>query len=102
MVQNISEVVVKATGNKSTSVNTMATLSSRTFSIEETQRYAGARNDVARMAINYAGVSAGNDATNEITIRGNSPNGLLWQLEGVEISNPNHFGFMGATGQPWL
>jgi hypothetical protein len=52
------------------------------------------------MAINYAGVAAGNDATNEIIIRGNAPGGLLWQLEGVEISNPNHFGFMGATGGP--
>jgi len=99
-VTNINEVVVKANQNKSATVNTMSTISSRTFSIEETQRYAGARNDVARMALNYAGVSAGNDATNEIIIRGNSPNGLLWQLEGVEISNPNHFGFMGATGGP--
>jgi hypothetical protein len=99
-VTNINAVVVKASDNKAATVNTMSTISSRTFSIEETQRYAGARNDVARMAINYAGVSAGNDATNEIIIRGNSPNGLLWQLEGVEISNPNHFGFMGATGGP--
>ena len=99
-VTNINEVVVKANQNKSSTINTMSTISSRTFSIEETQRYAGARNDVARMALNYAGVAAGNDATNEIIIRGNSPNGLLWQLEGVEISNPNHFGFMGATGGP--
>ncbi len=99
-VTNINEVVVKADQNKSSTINTMSTISSRTFSIEETQRYAGARNDVARMALNYAGVAAGNDATNEIIIRGNSPNGLLWQLEGVEISNPNHFGFMGATGGP--
>jgi len=99
-VTSIHEVVVKANENKSATINTMSAVSSRTFSIEETQRYAGARNDVARMAINYAGVAAGNDATNEIIIRGNSPNGLLWQLEGVEISNPNHFGFMGATGGP--
>lgn len=99
-VTTINEVVVKAAQNKSATINTMSMISSRTFSVEETQRYAGARNDVARMAINYAGVAAGNDATNEIIIRGNSPNGLLWQLEGVEISNPNHFGFMGATGGP--
>lgn len=99
-VTTLDAVVVKAGENKSIAANTMSTVSSRTFSIEETQRYAGARNDVARMAINYAGVSAGNDATNEIIIRGNTPNGLLWQLEGVEISNPNHFGFMGATGGP--
>jgi hypothetical protein len=99
-VTKINEVVVKAGDSKSATINTMSSISSRTFSIEETQRYAGARNDVARMAINYAGVAAGNDATNEIIIRGNSPNGLLWQLEGIEISNPNHFGFMGATGGP--
>ncbi|MBN1791531.1 MAG: TonB-dependent receptor [Bacteroidales bacterium] len=96
----IDEVVVKANERKSATVNTMSSISTRTFSVEETQRYAGVRNDVARMAINYAGVSAGNDATNEIIIRGNAPGGLLWQLEGVEISNPNHFGFMGATGGP--
>lgn len=99
-ITNLDEVVVKANQNKSKPLNAMSGISSRTFSIEETQRYAGARNDVARMSLNYAGVAAGNDATNEIIIRGNSSNGLLWQLEGVEISNPNHFGFMGATGGP--
>jgi hypothetical protein len=99
-VTNMNEVVVKAREDKGNAINTMTTVSSRTFSIEETQRYAGARNDVARMASNYAGVSAGNDATNEIVIRGNSPNGLLWQLEGVEIPNPNHYGSMGTTGGP--
>ncbi len=99
-VTGLNEVVVKAQKDKSSAINTMSTISSRTFSIEEAQRYAGARNDVARMATNYAGVAAGNDATNEIIIRGNSPNGLLWRLEGVEIPNPNHFGSMGATGGP--
>jgi hypothetical protein len=51
----------------------MATISSRTFTIEESQRFAGARNDVARMATNYAGVNTANDAVNDIVIRGNSP-----------------------------
>jgi len=78
----------------------MATVSARTFSVEESQRYAGARNDVARMAANYAGVNTANDAVNDIVIRGNTPNGLLWRLEGVDIPNPNHFGGMGATGGP--
>jgi hypothetical protein len=99
-VKSIDEVVVKARASKSDPLNTMSTVSSRTFSVEETERYAGARNDVARMALNFAGVAAGNDATNEIIIRGNSPNGLLWRLEGVEIPNPNHFGSMGMTGGP--
>lgn len=99
-VTSMSEVVVKAKENKGSAINTMSAISSRTFSVEESQRYAGARNDIARMAVNYAGVSVGNDATNEIVIRGNSPNGLLWMLEGVEIPNPNHFGSLGATAGP--
>lgn len=94
------EIIVKAKKNKAEVNNEMATISARTFTIEESQRFAGARNDVARMASNFAGVSTSNDASNDIVIRGNSPNGLLWRLEGIEIPNPNHFGGMGATGGP--
>ena len=98
-VQKMDEVVVKATKNGEV-LNKMSSISARTFSIEESQRYAGARNDVSRMATNYAGVSSSNDALNDIVIRGNSPSGLLWRLEGVDIPNPNHFGNLGATGGP--
>ncbi len=94
------EIIVKANRDKSQVNNEMATVSARTFTIEESQRFAGARNDVARMASNYAGISTANDAVNDIVVRGNSPNGLLWRLEGIEIPNPNHFGGMGATGGP--
>ncbi|MEP7322718.1 MAG: TonB-dependent receptor, partial [Saprospiraceae bacterium] len=31
-------------------------------------------------------------------IRGNSPKGILWKLEGIEIPNPNHFGSTGGGG----
>ncbi|MCK4699350.1 MAG: prevent-host-death protein, partial [Bacteroidales bacterium] len=55
---------------------------------------------VARMAMNYAGVSGANDQRNDIIIRGNSPSGLLWKLEGVDIGNPNHFAQQGTTGGP--
>jgi hypothetical protein len=100
LVIKIDEIVIKGKKEKNQVNNDMATLSSRTFTIEESQRFAGARNDVSRMASNYAGVSTANDAVNDIVIRGNSPNGLLWRLEGLEIPNPNHFGGMGATGGP--
>ncbi|MGC4235123.1 MAG: TonB-dependent receptor, partial [Niabella sp.] len=60
----------------------------------------GSRNDVARMASNFAGVNSVNDGRNDIIIRGNSPLGLLWRLEGVDIPNPNHFGSLGLTGGP--
>ena len=63
-------------------------------------RFAGARNDVSRMAANFAGVQASNDQANDIVIRGNSPNSLLWRFEGVDIPNPNHFGDFGSTGGP--
>ena len=98
-IQTMDEVVIIA-GKKGETKNKMASISARTFSVEESQRYAGARNDVSRMAANYAGVCTSNDALNDIVIRGNSPSGLLWRLEGVDIPNPNHFGQLGATGGP--
>ena len=99
-ILEVEEVKITAFKDKTRSKNTVATVSARQFTVEESQRYAGARNDVSRMAANYAGVSTANDAVNDIVIRGNSPNGLLWQLEGVPIPNPNHYGGMGASGGP--
>ncbi|MGZ3931952.1 MAG: TonB-dependent receptor plug domain-containing protein, partial [Bacteroidia bacterium] len=58
------------------------------------------RNDPARMAANFAGVSGANDSRNDIVIRGNSPLGILWRLNGLDIPNPNHFGSLGSTGGP--
>lgn len=80
--------------------NEMATVSTRPFSIEESMRYAGSWNDPARMAMNFAGVSGANDERNDIIIRGNSPAGVLWRLDGIDIPNPNHFGTFGTTGGP--
>lgn len=96
----MEEIVVKATLDKAETLNEMATVSARSFSVEETGRYAGSYFDPARMAQNYAGVSvgSGDDLMNEIIVRGNSPMGVLWRLEGIEIPNPNHFGAMGNSG----
>lgn len=80
--------------------NEIATVSARTFSIEETQRYAGSLGDPSRMAQNFAGVMAAGDSRNDIIIRGNSPIGLLWRMEGIDIPNPNHFAASGTTGGP--
>jgi hypothetical protein len=94
------EVVVKAYGRKDRALNEMANISARSFTVEETERYAGTWLDPARMAANYAGVMAVGDQRNDIIIRGNSPLGLLWQLEDINIPNPNHFGTLGTTGGP--
>ena len=82
------------------SYNDMATLSSRTFNAEEAERYPGSRQDPARMASNYAGVQGTDDSRNDIVIRGNSPLGLLWRFEGIDIPSPSHFSVAGTTGGP--
>lgn len=92
-------VLVVAKKEKLTS-RQMATVSAAEFNAEDTRRFAGSRNDIARMASNFAGVNSVNDGRNDIIIRGNSPLGLLWRLEGIDIPNPNHFGSLGATGGP--
>jgi CarboxypepD_reg-like domain/TonB-dependent Receptor Plug Domain len=97
---NMAEVVVTAEVEKDKTINKMAGISARTFSLEEVTRYAGGANDVSRMASNFAGVSAMNDGRNDIVIRGNSPTGVLWRLEGIPIPNPNHFSTLGSTGGP--
>jgi hypothetical protein len=96
-IGQLSEVTVKPTVEKDKPLNEMATVSARTFSVEETQRFAAAVNDPARMATAYAGVVGASDGNNTIVIRGNTPNGLLWRMEGVEIPNPNHFAGVGAA-----
>jgi len=98
--EKLDEVVITAKEEKTRTKNERVNVSGRTFSIEETKRFAGANNDVSRMASNFAGVQRANDATNDIVIRGNSPFGLIWRLEGLDIPNPNHFGGFGATGGP--
>lgn len=97
-VKQMNEVEVTAKVQKNKPLNEMSTVSTRAFSVEETQKFAAAANDPARMALAFAGVISGPDGNNMISIRGNSPNGLLWRMEGVEIPNPNHFSNVGTSG----
>jgi hypothetical protein len=96
-VKQLKEVTISSKSDKENAVNDMALISSRQFSIEEASRYAGGLDDPARLASSFAGV-AGNMSSNGIVIRGNAPKGLLWNLEGVEISNPSHFADITAFG----
>lgn len=99
-VSEIKEVVVSGNINRGRAKNEFAAVSSRSFEVEQTNRFSGSRNDPARMASNFAGVSGANDARNDIIIRGNSPMGLLWRLEDIDIPSPNHFASFGSTGGP--
>ena len=93
--QNLEEVVI--TDQREVPA-TIAPLSSRSFSVEETRRYAATFFDPARLVTSFPGVVAINDQANHISVRGNSPNALLWRLEGIDIVNPNHLSNAGTFG----
>jgi hypothetical protein len=88
----LDEVVLVAEKRKEKTVNQFVTVSARSLNPEQANLYAASLGDPARQVQNFAGVTGGgDDLNNEIVIRGNSPNTLLWRLEGVEVPNPNHF-----------
>ncbi len=93
------EVTVTAR-KKGQVINELALISAQQFSVEETDRYPGSRSDPARMASNFAGVGGADDSRNDIVIRGNSPLGVVWRVEGIDIPNPSHFAIAGSTGGP--
>ena len=96
---NIDEVVVNASKNAFEAVNPSAVVSTRSFTAEETDRIPAGANDPGRVALSYPGVQRGeNDTENQIVVRGNSPAGILWRLEGIDIPNPNHFALIGSSG----
>lgn len=94
------EIIVSAYARKDKPINEMAMISARSFTVEETNRFAGSMGDPSRMVSSYAGVNAAGDQRNDIIIRGNSPMGLLWRVDGITVPNPNHFGALGTTGGP--
>ncbi|TKT87048.1 TonB-dependent receptor [Dyadobacter frigoris] len=96
--KTLNEVVVRAGSKKHETLNELATISGRSFTMEEVNRYSGGRSDPSRLVANFAGVSAPDDSRNDIVVRGNSPTGVLWRIEGLNIPNPNHFSTLGTTG----
>ena len=97
---SLDEIIVTSGSNKAKPINKMAMVSTKQFSPEEVNRFAGGRSDVARLVSNFAGVSTGDDSRNDIIVRGNSPAGMLWRIEGMPVPNPNHFATLGTTGGP--
>lgn len=98
--ESLGAVVIETKKSKDMALNKMATVSARQFSMDEVTRFSGGRGDVGRLASNFAGVSSPDDSRNDIVVRGNSPTGLLWRLEGVPILSPNHYATAGTTGGP--
>ncbi len=98
-LHQLHSITVKPQFRKDRVQNMMASVSARTFSVEETSRYAGGWNDPARLAGAFAGVTMAEGVNdNAIVIRGNAPKGILWRLEGVEIPSPNHLNGVNNGG----
>jgi hypothetical protein len=98
IIERVGEVTIKGKGKGDKPNNDAALISARLFTVDETDRFAGSRGDPARMASNFAGVQGADDSRNDIVVRGNSPQGILWRMEGIDIPNPNHFAIPGTTG----
>ncbi|AZQ65259.1 prevent-host-death protein [Flammeovirga pectinis] len=93
----LNEIEVTYVSSKDETNNSMAFVSGRKFTVEETSRYAGGFDDPARLASSFAGV-AGETGSNGMVVRGNSPKGMLWRVEGVDIPDPNHLSNIIAFG----
>lgn len=64
--------------------------------IEKVMRMPANFFDPVRMLSSYPGVVTANDQANNIVVKGNSPTGLLWRLNGMDIVNPNHLANAGT------
>jgi len=96
-LNQLDEVVLVAPTDHINPNNKLATVSARSFSVEETKRFPASVSDPGRMALSFAGVTNSDDTSNEIIIRGNAPNQLLWRIEGIEVPEPNHFSEEGYS-----
>jgi len=97
-IYDINEVIVNPDPIKAKPINDLSIISSRNISGEDINYSPGAINDISRAVQSLPGILSNNDGQNHIIIRGNSPKGLLWKLEGIEIPNINHFAEIGSSG----
>lgn len=97
--KTLDEVEVTFTKERGIPNNEMA--NSSVFSIEpsDARRIAGGLDDPIRVAGTLPGVTASSSfSANFVSIRGNSPRSLKYQMEGVELPNPTHFARIGGSG----
>jgi hypothetical protein len=83
---------------ESEAINKRVSVSGRSITAYEIENTAGSLSDISRTVQSLPGITSPNDGQNHLIIRGNSPKGLQWRLEGIEIPNLNHFSEIGASG----
>lgn len=75
-------------------------ISSRMQTNEEIRRLPGGLEDVVRAISILPGVAQVQSGRNDLIVRGGAPSENLYVIDGLEISNINHFGTQGAAGGP--
>ncbi|TAE48105.1 MAG: TonB-dependent receptor [Bacteroidetes bacterium] len=94
----LDEVNLYPTRQKGTTRNRMASVSALSFEPEETRKIAGGLDDPTRVAASMPGVvGSPYFSENYVSVRGNSPRGMLYRLEGIDIPNPTHFARIGSS-----
>jgi hypothetical protein len=68
----------------------------QSITIEKTLRVPANFFDPVRVMTSYPGVMTANDQNNTLVVRGNSPAGLLWKVNGLDVVNPNHLANAGT------
>ena len=71
-------------------------LGGQAITIEKALRVPANFFDPVRVITSYPGVMTANDQNNTIVVRGNSPAGLLWRINGLDVVNPNHLANAGT------
>lgn len=97
-VTKLNDVTVISNIDRTKPVNDLAFVSSRRISAMEVEYCPGSLGDISRAAVSFPGVLSANDGQNHLIIRGNSPKGLQWRMEGIELPNLNHFAEIGSSG----
>ncbi|MEW6685346.1 MAG: TonB-dependent receptor [Candidatus Edwardsbacteria bacterium] len=77
-----------------------APVSSQRMDFEEIINQPGGGWDVQRAVQALPAVVSAADQDNEIIVRGGNYGENLFVLDNIEIANPNHFGWQGASGGP--
>lgn len=72
----------------------------RNFNYEEIRRTPGGFEDVIRALSVLPGVAQAEAGRNDLIVRGGAPSENLYIIDGIEVSNINHFGTQGASGGP--
>lgn len=97
--KELEEVEVNFDKERGIPNNEMANSSVFSIHPNDARRLAGGLDDPIRVTGTLPGVTAAtNFSANFVSIRGNSPRSLKYQMEGVELPNPTHFARIGSSG----